>query len=160
MAWVVKLPDGSVHEFGSHDEADAFAREYEENDQRPPEEIYDSAERPAVTRNVFLRRITMGWKPERALNTTPDGRHLRSVNKRTHDAVVKVTEQLGGRDARMHEAFGRSRTLRQWSEGCGIGEDALRSGARRHGSLEAYFEHIGWHPSTPRTPRTIDPDFD
>lgn len=157
MAWVVRLPDGTTEEFATFEEAEEFKRQLETADPRSPEEIYDSAEDPAVARNVFLRRIAMGWAPERALYTAPDGRWLRSVHKPHRDKTAQLAEQMGGPLARVHEAFGRRRTLRQWSEGCGISEDALRAGANRHGSLEAYFEHIGWQPGTPRT---VDPDFD
>lgn len=177
MAWSVRLPDGTLTEpFKDRSEADAYADTYNrlpapdtgpvalppladsftpaavEEDNRTAGEVYDQAPHPAVTRAVFMRRLSMGWSPERAVNTTPDGRYLSSVHKRHRGVAEKLAEQMGAHNAGVHEVEGRRRTLHQWAASCQLPIDTLRKGAARHGSLAAYFEHIGWHPSKPATP--------
>ena len=144
MAWVVKLPDGTTEKFATFEEAEAFREEMEAADTRTPEEIYDQTPRPRVTKDVFLKRVTEGWSPHRAVDAPPEGRWQPGIYK---DQRARLTERLGGPIAEMYEAFGRSRTLRQWSESCQISADALRLGAKRYGSLGAYFEHVGWWPT-------------
>lgn len=120
-----------------------------------PEEIWESAVNPRVTREVFLRRMTMGWDPERALNTTMDGRYAGPTMGR--GSRISLAEQLGGAGAAVHEVLGRKRTLRQWSESCGISESNLRHGIEQYGKLQNYLLNVGWYPSRPAV---IDPELD
>jgi hypothetical protein len=164
MGWAVKLPDGSLSEpFDTAAEAEAYADEIESRDNRSPEEIWDGEASPRVKLDVFLRRMKMGWKPHRALHTTPDGRYLgvSKVNVGGNSENARILNLMGeGRHAQLHTAMGRSRTIAQWSITSGISEDGLRSGATRHGSLEKYFRYVGWYPSKPRRPMEMtDDDF-
>jgi hypothetical protein len=164
MGWAVKLPDGSLSQpFDTAAEAEAYADEIEGRDGRSPEEIWDSEASPRVKRDAFLRRMGMGWKAHRALHTTPDGRYLgvSKVNVGGNSEVARIGNLMGeGMNAQLHAAMGRSRTIAQWSITSGISEDGLRSGAKRHGSLEKYFRYVDWYPSKPRRPDEMtDDDF-
>ncbi len=98
MGWAVKLPDGSLSEpFDTAAEAEAYADEIEGRDERSSEEIWDGETSPRVKRDVFLRRIRMGWKAHRALHTTPDGRYL-GVSK-----VKSEQPHFGGLHSRGHK---------------------------------------------------------
>lgn len=157
MAWRVRLPDGSLSEpFDTRAEADVFAEETGQHDDRTPEEIYDATTAPRVGRAVFLRRMAMGWKLHRALHTTPDGRYLGITGVGGHRRE-RLTEQLGGRDATVHEVLGRTRTLQQWAVSCGRTVDQLRHGIDKYGTLQGYFLNTGWYPSKPATPE--DPEI-
>ena len=155
MGWAAKDQDGNVHHFNTHAEAEEFRLEAEAHDDRTPEQVWDAAERPRVSRETFLRRMRMGWTADRALNTLPDGRYLRPAIGSTHPA--RMAEALGGRDAQLHEVLGRKRTLQQWSDASGISVSRLDKGAKRHGSLEAYLLYLGWYPSRPAS-TTPDPE--
>jgi len=152
MAWKAVLPDGTLSEpFDTAAEAEAFAEEITAAGGVTPEEIWGAATSPRVDRATFMRRTAMGWKAHRALHTAPDGRYLGVAGTRP-TSREHLVEKMGGRDAVMYEAYGRTRTLRQWSESCGISTDVLRKGAKRMGSLGAYLEHRGWYPTKPAVP--------
>ncbi len=158
MAWAVTLPDGSMSEpFDTAAEAEAFAETITEHRGRTPEEIYDSEARPRVDRAVFLRRMATGWKPHRALYTSMGGRYL-GVTGVGPERQARVIEALGGRDAVLHEMWGRKRTVRDWSLSSRVPEDSIRQGIKRHGSLQAYFTHIGWYPNKPAEPMDLSDD--
>jgi hypothetical protein len=155
MAWAVRLPDGTTEKFPTFEEAEAFRKEMEAADTRTPEEIYDQHPRPRVPRDMYMKRVADGWSPHRAVDTPPEGRWQTDIRA---DRQTRTTERLGGRDAQLYEAYGRTRTLTQWSESCGISSDVLRRGAKRHGSLGAYLEHVGWHPTKPPVPDEMTDD--
>lgn len=147
MAWKVRLADGTLSDpIATFEEAEELRRSIEETDTRTPDEIWAAARKPLVDRATFMRRMAMGWKPDRALYTTITGRWHPDIMRQ---AYPRVTERLGGRDAEQHEVLGRSRTLRQWSESCGRSVSQLHHGIERHGSLQAYFLNTGWYPSKP-----------
>ena len=148
MAWTVHMPDGTLSEpFETHAEAEAFTETITEHHGRTPEEIWDSEAGPRVTRDVFLRRMAMGWKPHRALHTTPGGGYLGVFRS----AVEALDALIGGRNAELHEMWGRERTIKDWSLSSQVPEGSIRHGIQRYGSLQAYFDHIGWYPNKPAT---------
>lgn len=156
MGWAVKMPDGSLSEpFDTAAEAEAYADEIEGRDERAPEEIWSAEESPRVKLDVFLRRMRMGWKAHRALHTTLDGRYLgvSKVNLGGNSDTARIyTLMHEGMHAGLHEMMGRSRTIAQWSITSGMSEDNIRYGIKRHGTLEAYFQSIGWYPNKPAVP--------
>lgn len=144
MAWVVRMPDGSDSEpFETAAEAEAFADRITEHHGRTPAEVYAGEAKPRVKRDVFLRRMAMGWKPHRALHTSLAGQYLGVFRS----AVAKLDAEIGGRNAEYHEMWGRKRTIKDWSLSSGRTESAIRNGIARHGSLEKYFNHVGWYPT-------------
>lgn len=156
MAWSVRLPDGSLSEpFDTADEAHAFADSIDEYTGCSPEEIYDATNGPRVSRDVFLRRMRMGWKAHRALHTTMDGRHLGLV--RPDPAARKGVDDLRGPAGALYEVLGRSRTIAEWAITSGVSESRIRKGIARYGSLQKYFLNIGWYPSKPAHP---EPELD
>lgn len=154
MAWAVRLPDGTDSEpFETAAEAEAYGEEITAAGGVTPEEIWEAATAPRVDRATFMRRMAMGWKPHRALHTQPGGRYTGVYRS----AVAAVDALMGGRNAELHEMWGRKRTIKDWSLSSRIPEDAIRKGIERHGSLPAYFTHVGWYPSKPAQPG--DPDI-
>lgn len=163
MGWAVKLPDGSLSEpFDTAAEAEAYADEIEGRDERSPEEIWNGEASPRVKRDVFLRRIRMGWKAHRALHTTPDGRYLgvSKVNVGGDSESARILSLMGeGMHAGLHEMWGRRRTIAQWSLSSHISEDSIRGGIKKHGSIQAYFNHVGWYPNKPARPMDMTDDI-
>lgn len=150
MAWRVRLPDGTLSRpFDTASDAEAHAEEITAAAGPTPEEIWARTTAARVTRDVFLRRMATGWTPHRALHTSMGGRYLGVTCEAPVTSARGLVGTLGGRDAVMHEAFGRTRTLTQWSEGTRLSVSALRHGIRRHGSLEAYLTHKGRRPAPP-----------
>lgn len=138
MGWKVRYADGSLSaEFATWEEAEAHRKEAEAHDPRTPEEIWDAADRPRVGRDVFLRRMRQGWKTDRALNTTMEGRYSERAAR---------SADMYGRPGVLHDVLGRSRTLREWSESCGISERRLLKGVKEHGTLQKYLLLVGWYP--------------
>lgn len=156
MAWVVRMPDGSNSDpFDTAAEAEAFADTIAEHHGRTPSEVYASEAKPRVKRDVFLRRMAMGWQPHRALHTSLAGQYLgvfRSV-------VARLDAEIGGRNAEYHEMWGRRRTVKDWSLSSRVPEGAIRKGIKRHGSLQAYFTHVGWYPNKPARPMDLTDDM-
>jgi len=162
VGWAVKMPDGSLSQsFDTAAEAEAHADGIESRDGRSPEDIWDGEASPRVKRDDFLRRMRMGWKAHRALHTTPDGRYLgvSKVNLGGNSDAVRINALMGeGMHAGLHEMMGRKRTIAQWSITSGVPEDGIRYGIQRHGTLEAYFQSIGWYPSKPAAPMGMTDD--
>lgn len=164
MGWAVKLEDGSLSEpFDTAAEAEAYADEIESRDDRTPEEIWNDETSPRVKREVFLRRMTMGWKAHRALHTTLDGRYLgvSKVHVGGNSEVGRIVQLMAGEGthAALHEMHGRRRTIRDWSLSSQISERTIRYGIKRHGSLRAYFDHVGWYPNKPAVPMDMTDDI-
>lgn len=119
-------------------------------DSRTPDQVWAATHKPRVSRGTFDRRIAMGWDPERAANTSVEGRY--SAASARNRSYAALSEDMGGTSAKTHEVLGRGRTLAQWAITSGIEEHNLRAGVRKHGTLQAFFLNIGWYPSKPATP--------
>jgi hypothetical protein len=105
-----------------------------------------------VSKDVFQRRVNMGWDPERA-RTTPLGNRagsvqgkftpsLRHADHQVDDTSVRLT---AGMAPEVFTAFGMTRSIAEWKDLTGISENALRVGARKHG-MEGYLKKKQWHP--------------
>lgn len=153
MAWVVRLPDGTLSEpFETAADAEAYGEEVTAAGGVSPEEIWEAATSPRVDQPTFMRRMAMGWKPHRALHSSPDGRYL-GVSRAGTTPPLK----LAGHAAALHDVLGRKRTVREWAEGSGRTVDQLYKGIEKYGTLQNYFLNTGWYPGKPATPG--DPDI-
>lgn len=100
-----------------------------------------------VSDDVFRRRVSMGWDPERA-RTTPLGVRSGSYSSRNQNDANDIKDPVRrtlGVAAEIHTAFGMTRSIPEWHDITGISESALRVGAKKHG-LEQYLKKKHWHP--------------